>query len=109
MPRVPHTLLLEAFNRSPFLPLILRTTRDLPSAKNELRWLIEHVQDKILASTVRDVNYQKKLLLKLCRRRERGEPLQYILGTQPFGELNIHCRPGVLIPRHVDLYHFVIK
>ena len=33
------------------------------------------------------------------KRREKGEPLQYILGTQPFGELEILCRPGVLIPR----------
>lgn len=27
------------------------------------------------------------------------EPLQYILGTQPFGLLEILCEPGVLIPR----------
>jgi HemK-like putative methylase len=26
-------------------------------------------------------------------------PLQYILGSQPFGELDIKCIPGVLIPR----------
>lgn len=27
------------------------------------------------------------------------EPLQYILGSQPFGSLEIRCEPGVLIPR----------
>lgn len=32
-------------------------------------------------------------------RRARLEPLQYILGTQPFGALSIKCRSGVLIPR----------
>jgi methylase of polypeptide subunit release factors len=29
--------------------------------------------------------------------------LQYILGTEFFGELEIKCRPGVLIPRWVGL------
>lgn len=32
-------------------------------------------------------------------RRSRHEPLQYILGSQPFGPLDISCRKGVLIPR----------
>jgi len=40
-----------------------------------------------------------KELLGLCRRRALGEPIQYILGSQPFGDLDIKCRPGVLIPR----------
>lgn len=26
-------------------------------------------------------------------------PLQYVLGSQPFGSLDIKCRPGVLVPR----------
>lgn len=34
-----------------------------------------------------------------CLQRSRLVPLQYILGSQPFGELDIVCRPGVLIPR----------
>lgn len=40
----------------------------------------------------------------LCHRRGKGEPLQYVLGTQPFGNLELMCRPGVLIPRCVVLY-----
>ncbi|KAK5082867.1 hypothetical protein LTR05_006748 [Lithohypha guttulata] len=40
-----------------------------------------------------------KKLENYVKRRARGEPLQYILGTQPFGELEIKCRPNVLIPR----------
>lgn len=40
-------------------------------------------------------------MAKLARRRARGEPLQYLLGSQPFGELDIKCGKGVLIPRYV--------
>ena len=38
-------------------------------------------------------------LAQLCRQRGRGVPLQYVLGSQPFGFLDIKCKPGVLIPR----------
>ncbi|KAJ8068758.1 hypothetical protein OCU04_002454 [Sclerotinia nivalis] len=96
MPRLPHALLLRAYNVSPLLPLVLRETRILPSAINELRWLREHV-DKTTKYHL--PNQKWRALLKLCQRRARGEPLQYILGTQPFGELEIKCQPGVLIPR----------
>ncbi|KAI0392846.1 hypothetical protein F5Y17DRAFT_434908 [Xylariaceae sp. FL0594] len=36
----------------------------------------------------------------LVARRGRGEPLQYVLGSQPFADLDILCEKGVLIPRH---------
>lgn len=39
----------------------------------------------------------------MCDDRGRGKPLQYILGTQPFGEVEILCRAGVLVPRCVWL------
>jgi methylase of polypeptide subunit release factors len=32
-------------------------------------------------------------------RRAKGEPLQYVLGSQPFLGLDLACRKGVLIPR----------
>lgn len=38
-------------------------------------------------------------LKPLIERRAKREPLQYILGTQPFRQVNIKVRPGVLIPR----------
>ncbi|KAH6715020.1 S-adenosyl-L-methionine-dependent methyltransferase [Leptodontidium sp. MPI-SDFR-AT-0119] len=95
MPRLSTSLLLQAYNKSELLPLVLRGARTLESASNELRWLREHVQS--FKSTSPDENRQR--LLRLCQRRSRGEPLQYILGSQPFGELDIKCRPGVLIPR----------
>ena len=91
MPRLPPHLLWTAHRISPLLPLVLRGCRTLPSAVNELRWLREHVQETSCLKNSR--------LLQLCQRRARGEPLQYILGSQPFGELDIKCRPGVLIPR----------
>ncbi|TGO21628.1 hypothetical protein BPAE_0209g00140 [Botrytis paeoniae] len=96
MPRLSHTLLRRACNISPLLPLVLRETRSLSSAINELRWLREYV-DKTMSHRV--PNQKWRTLLKLCKRRAIGEPLQYILGTQPFGELEIKCKPGVLIPR----------
>ncbi|APA07739.1 hypothetical protein sscle_03g025090 [Sclerotinia sclerotiorum 1980 UF-70] len=96
MPRLSHALLHRAYNVSPLLPLVLRETRSLPSAINELRWLREYV-DKTTSCYL--PNQKWRVLLKLCQRRARGEPLQYILGTQPFGELEIKCQPGVLIPR----------
>ncbi|KAI5867257.1 S-adenosyl-L-methionine-dependent methyltransferase [Durotheca rogersii] len=40
-----------------------------------------------------------RLVARLCRERGAGKPLQYVLGSQPFGPLEIACGPGVLIPR----------
>lgn len=42
-------------------------------------------------------------LQHFVERRSRGEPLQYILGSEFFGDLEIQCRPGVLIPRSAEL------
>lgn len=105
MPRLPHSLLLRARSISPLLPLLLRTCRTLFSARNELRWLVEHA----LSITGEDIERPEKarsLLLQLCLKRSRGVPLQYLLGSQPFGELDILCRPGVLIPRSVSFFIF---
>ncbi|KAH8993289.1 S-adenosyl-L-methionine-dependent methyltransferase [Lactarius hatsudake] len=56
------------------------------SARLELKWLKQAGRSAGPLST-------------MLRRRIRGEPLQYILGTQPFGHLNILTRRPVLIPR----------
>lgn len=98
MPRLPHSLLTKAYAKSPLLPIVLRGTRDLELAINELRWLSEHVSSSSNAATLSSP--ERKRLLRLCRRREKGEPLQYILGSQPFGPLDLKCRKGVLIPRY---------
>ncbi|KAJ3853749.1 S-adenosyl-L-methionine-dependent methyltransferase [Lentinula lateritia] len=55
---------------------------------NELRWLKRAALDS------------NRPLEHLIQRRLNREPLQYIIGTQPFGALdNIRVRPPVLIPR----------
>ncbi|CCH40753.1 putative methyltransferase [Wickerhamomyces ciferrii] len=54
-------------------------------AKQELRWIqMELPQDK---------------WDQAIQERSKFIPLQYILGSQPFGSLDIKCRPQVLIPR----------
>src|SRR4051812_31072933 len=97
MPRLSPRLFNAAKNIHPWLPLTLRATRDLQSAKNELRWLTEHALQSSKAAS-RNLGW-RHMLHKLCIQRSRGEPLQYLLGTEYFGHLEIACRPGVLIPR----------
>ncbi|KAH6611199.1 modification methylase [Trichoderma cornu-damae] len=92
MPRIPPWLFRKARRHSANVAALLPACRDLPSAINELRWLKEHVDGTACAA-------KEGLLARLCRKRGRGYPLQYILGSQPFGPLDIKCRPGVLIPR----------
>ncbi|OTA93440.1 hypothetical protein M434DRAFT_73164 [Hypoxylon sp. CO27-5] len=92
MPRLPPSLIRRAHNISPHLAALLPACRDLGSARNELRWIREHVAEVLHLK-------ENVLLSKLCRRRGSGVPLQYVLGTQPFGDLEIKCRKGVLIPR----------
>ncbi|KAI2466519.1 S-adenosyl-L-methionine-dependent methyltransferase [Annulohypoxylon bovei var. microspora] len=122
MPRLPPSLLRHAHRTSPHLAALLPVCRDLASARNELRWIREHVAELLTPSLspsqpplqsrsqlrLRDNSNNdsrlrtvgRNLLLgHLCRRRGQGVPLQYLLGTQPFGDLEIRCRAGVLIPR----------
>ena len=100
MPRVPTALLRKARTIDPFLPALLAPCRDLHTAQNELRWLREHVEEVANARRARGDTLTKGALLgRLVRERARGRPLQYLLGTEYFGDLQIKCRPGVLIPR----------
>lgn len=113
MPRLPPTLLRHARHISPSLAQLLPVCRDLESARNELRWLREHV---LVAKLPADEQSSGQLSVLQRRRlkasvaaRAAGRPLQYVLGSQPFGELDILCRPGVLIPRSVGLQYFAIE
>lgn len=109
MPRLPPTLLRHARVESPLLVSLLPTCRDLDSARNELRWLREHVEaqsrggfgNRHTLAEDGGALVSRQRLKSLCRLRGRGVPLQYLLGTEHFGELEIECRPGVLIPRSV--------
>ncbi|KAJ9603291.1 hypothetical protein H2200_012069 [Cladophialophora chaetospira] len=49
MPRLPPALIRQATSENPLLTQLLRVCRDLPSARNELRWLQEHARDAVHA------------------------------------------------------------
>lgn len=95
MPRIPPTLLRHARRINPLLPPLLPVCRDLRSSQNELKWLGEHATEVASKSG----HKHETLLEQYVNRRAKGEPLQYILGSEFFGDLEIKCRPGVLIPR----------
>ncbi|KAI1337522.1 S-adenosyl-L-methionine-dependent methyltransferase [Xylariaceae sp. FL0016] len=112
MPRLAPQLIWRAHATSPHLVALLPACRDLTSARNELRWIREHVLSRCAGSSLEQRSLGDRRsrwtrsregvedeIAALCRRRGRGEPLQYVLGSQPFGDLEIRCRPGVLIPR----------
>lgn len=100
MPRIPTALLRKARTIDPLLPNLLAPCRDLDTAQNELRWLREHVEKVAKARRAKgDMLAKGALLRQLVDQRTRGKPLQYLLGTEFFGDLEIKCRPGVLIPR----------
>lgn len=114
MPRLPHPLIHRARALHPLLPLLLRPCRDVPSALNELRWLREHAisnRNVALTSLGRILTTWPQYLHRMCLERARGKPLQYILGTQPFGGLEMLCKRGVLIPRllHQFTYEYYVR
>lgn len=86
MPRIPPQVLHAARRQHRLLPLLLPANRSsFDAAWSELRWILKELPpSKHLAA---------------ARLRQHFVPLQYILGSQPFGSLDILCRPGVLIPR----------
>ena len=103
MPRLPTRDIIKAYRLHKLLPLLLKECRSIDSAQNELRWLSEAVKDK--KSKLQHMwpkLYRipcQTILRSMCRARSKGIPLQYILGDQPFGDLEILCERGVLIPR----------
>lgn len=110
MPRIPNALLRKAKAIDPFLAPLLAPCRDLQTAQNELRWLREHVENVAKVRRARGDQLAKGALLsQLVRRRASGKPLQYLLGTEYFGDLEIRCRPGVLIPRWAALCELMVR
>jgi methylase of polypeptide subunit release factors len=102
MPRIPNALLRKAQAIDPLLPALLAPCRDLHAAQCELRWLREHVEKVAQARARRgDALAKGTMLRQLIKERASGKPLQYILGSEFFGDLEVRCRPGVLIPRCV--------
>lgn len=85
MPRISLSLVRRAFKTSPLLPPLLRANPNIEQARQELKW----IQNELPQGQWKNAIW----------RRSQLEPLQYILGSQPFGPIDIMCRPGVLIPR----------
>ncbi|OSD06844.1 S-adenosyl-L-methionine-dependent methyltransferase [Trametes coccinea BRFM310] len=72
-----------------------RGTDALEDARRELRWM-----KQALHSPPKGIKPDAKSLEEMVERRVRNEPIQYILGSVPFGtRLELACRRPVLIPR----------
>ncbi|KAI4919168.1 hypothetical protein J4E85_009425 [Alternaria conjuncta] len=95
MPRIPTSLIRKARAIDPYLPALLGPCRELQAAQNELRWLREHVDKVAKARRAKgDTIAKASLLQQLVKDRAAGKPLQYLLGTEYFGDLEI--RSGLL-------------
>jgi len=76
-------------------------TAGVPSPDVDARWLVEaaagqdprRAPDALLSKTAAGA------LAALVGRRCDREPLQLVLGTAPFRDLELRCRPGVFVPR----------
>lgn len=86
MPRISTSLIRKAARIRPGLHFLLPECRTLEQAKLEYKWLTEELPSE-------------KSIRWACFQRYKHVPLQYILRSQPFGALDIICKPGVLIPR----------
>ncbi|KAK6510669.1 hypothetical protein TWF506_009771 [Arthrobotrys conoides] len=97
MPRICRRIISELRSQNKLLPLLYRDNRIPELAQFELRTLQDHVlQRKDLISSPRR---QFKYLKSLCQRRARAEPLDHILGTAQFYDIEILSGRGALIPR----------
>ncbi|CZT20019.1 uncharacterized protein RCC_05876 [Ramularia collo-cygni] len=100
MPRInPKDILRARSSANKALLSLLPVCRDLRSARNEVKWMTEHALDIARRLDGAEPVQHAHILSNYVQRRAGGEPLQYILGSEYFGELEIKCRPGVLIPR----------
>jgi methylase of polypeptide subunit release factors len=104
MPRIHPSVFAKARSINKALLSLLPVCRDLSSAQNEFRWMKEHA-----VSVTRQIGQaeHRDVFAGFLKRRASGEPLQYILGSEYFGDLEIKCRPGVLIPRCESLFFIV--
>ncbi|KAF3180686.1 hypothetical protein TWF788_006710 [Orbilia oligospora] len=97
MPRICRKILKELRSHHKLLPLLYRENRIPELAKFELRHLQDHVLQR--SDLKHSPRLQFKLLKSLCERRARAEPLDHILGTTQFDDLEILSGKGALIPR----------
>ncbi|WFD26351.1 hypothetical protein MNAN1_001332 [Malassezia nana] len=79
----------------------LREAGRTPSACwNEARWVLEHVRrEHRLGAHAPLPSHASQQVAAMLTRLARDEPIAYVLGTQPFGSLDVQVRAPVLIPR----------
>jgi len=73
----------------------------VPSPEVDARWLVEAASGSDPRRTpdgLVDADTQRRLSELVARRCAR-EPLQLVLGTTAFHDLELQCRPGVFVPR----------
>lgn len=77
---------------------------ELPEATHEADWVCGHYLDlsnldmRFLAN--REVSAEEEKLIRAAlKRRQQGEPLQYIFGEQPFMDFTLKVTTDTLIPR----------
>jgi HemK-like putative methylase len=113
MPRLSLSSFNHSYANGRLLSQLLKATGNVQSARNELRWLREHA----IKTTHAEQGSQKTgtdqawtsepcagskwyhALEKMVQKRATGFPLQYIIGTEYFGEIEVACEEGVFIPR----------
>lgn len=74
----------------------------VPSADADARWIVAHVLGASPAGLAFAGPVDAGELAAIdaaVSRREKREPLQHILGTAPFGDLDLAVGPGVFVPR----------
>lgn len=84
--------------------LLTQLKPKLPDAEHELIWLAAHYLHMRKSELAQNRAYpvpaaQEQALRQAVRRRQNGEPLQYITGLQPFWDFELIVSPAVLIPR----------
>ncbi|KAK9237258.1 S-adenosyl-L-methionine-dependent methyltransferase [Lipomyces kononenkoae] len=103
--RLRPGIITRAWRESSNLAQLVPEVRTIESARSELRWITEYVHEKMTdraskGMKVSESDLQSKISHLCYLRGQKGFPLQYLLGSQPFGDsLDIKCRRGVLIPR----------
>lgn len=85
---------------------LAQVTKNLgtPSARAEAELLLRHVLACTRAQLYADLDAeltdeQSATLARMVAARRAGAPLQYLTGTQAFGDLELLVGPGVLVPR----------
>lgn len=85
MPRLSPNSIRYAVRQDAYLPALYRATRCIATAESDLRWIRKELPRR---------EWHAAVVQRVAHR-----PLQYILGSQPFGALLVKCSEAALIPR----------